>query len=77
MPEFIFYTTKGFAEAQNGRELENAQLLGTAQGEARKARNGHEYMYSEGGMAFPDPPEKPSRTISPAKAAVRLPGSST
>lgn len=36
MPEFIFYTTEGFAEAPNGRELENAQLLGTARGETAK-----------------------------------------
>ena len=29
----------------------------------RVAKNGHEYLYSEGGMAFPDDTEKPSRTI--------------
>jgi DNA (cytosine-5)-methyltransferase 1 len=29
----------------------------------RVAKNGHEYMYSEGGIAFPDPIDKPSRTI--------------
>jgi DNA (cytosine-5)-methyltransferase 1 len=29
----------------------------------RVAKNGHEYMYSEGGIAFPDPIEQPSRTI--------------
>jgi DNA (cytosine-5)-methyltransferase 1 len=29
----------------------------------RIAKNGHEYLYSEGGIAFPDPIEKPSRTI--------------
>jgi DNA (cytosine-5)-methyltransferase 1 len=29
----------------------------------RVARNGHAYIYSEGGIAFPDPLDKPSRTI--------------
>jgi DNA (cytosine-5)-methyltransferase 1 len=31
--------------------------------EARRAANGHEYFYTEGGMAFPDPTDRPSRTI--------------
>jgi DNA (cytosine-5)-methyltransferase 1 len=30
---------------------------------ARIAKNGHEYLYSEGGIAFPDPIDQPSRTI--------------
>jgi DNA (cytosine-5)-methyltransferase 1 len=29
----------------------------------RTAKNGHSYMYSEGAIAFPDPLDKPSRTI--------------
>jgi DNA (cytosine-5)-methyltransferase 1 len=29
----------------------------------RVAKNGHEYLYSEGGIAFPDPIDRPSRTI--------------
>ncbi len=29
----------------------------------RRAKSGHEYLYSEGGIAFPDPLDKPSRTI--------------
>lgn len=29
----------------------------------RISKNGHEYLYSEGGMAFPDDTDKPSRTI--------------
>jgi DNA (cytosine-5)-methyltransferase 1 len=29
----------------------------------RVAKNGHAYMYSEGGIAFPDPVDQPSRTI--------------
>ena len=30
---------------------------------SRISKNGHEYLYSEGGMAFPDDAGKPSRTI--------------
>jgi DNA (cytosine-5)-methyltransferase 1 len=29
----------------------------------RIAKNGHEYLYSEGGIAFPDPTDRPSRTV--------------
>jgi DNA (cytosine-5)-methyltransferase 1 len=29
----------------------------------RTAKNGHTYLYSEGGIAFPDPLDQPSRTI--------------
>ncbi|HEX6581858.1 MAG TPA: DNA (cytosine-5-)-methyltransferase [Actinomycetota bacterium] len=29
----------------------------------RIAKNGHEYLYSEGGIAFPDPTDQPSRTV--------------
>lgn len=31
--------------------------------ETRVSQNGYEYKYSEGSMAFPDAPDKPSRTI--------------
>lgn len=31
--------------------------------EPRTDKNGYEYMYSEGGMSFPDPLDRPSRTI--------------
>ena len=31
--------------------------------EERTAANGHRYFYSEGGIAFPDPTDAPSRTI--------------
>jgi len=34
-----------------------------AKKEIRKAANGHEYHYAEGGMVFPDALDKPSRTI--------------
>ncbi len=46
-------------DAQIGRW----EYLKGAKRERRTARNGHEYWYSEGSMAFPDLPENPSRTI--------------
>ena len=39
------------------------EYLKGAKKEPRTARNGFEYMYSEGPVAFPEPPDKPSRTI--------------
>lgn len=39
------------------------KYLKGAKRETRRAGNGHEYTYSEGGMVFPDDPDKPSRTI--------------
>lgn len=32
MVEFIFYTTKGFSQAPNGKDIENCQMLGRAYG---------------------------------------------
>ena len=39
------------------------EYLKGAKKEPRTARNGFEYMYSEGPVAFPDPLDRPSRTI--------------
>jgi len=39
------------------------EYLKGAKKEPRKAANGHEYLYSEGAVAFPDPLDGPSRTI--------------
>jgi DNA (cytosine-5)-methyltransferase 1 len=39
------------------------EYLKGAKREARRAANGHEYFYSEGGIAFPDPLDQASRTI--------------
>jgi DNA (cytosine-5)-methyltransferase 1 len=36
----------------------------------RKSVTGHEYMYSEGGMAFPDPLDKPGRTMLTSEGTV-------
>ena len=43
--------------------LERWEYLKGAKKEPRVAKNGHEYMYSEGPVAFPDDLDKPSRTI--------------
>lgn len=43
--------------------LERWKYLKGAKKEPRTARNGYEYMYSEGPVAFPDPLDKPARTI--------------
>jgi len=39
------------------------EYLKGAKREPRRAANGHEYFYSEGAIAFPDPLDQPSRTI--------------
>lgn len=39
------------------------EYLKGAKKEPRTAKNGHEYVYSEGSIAFPDPLDRPSRTI--------------
>ena len=43
--------------------LERWTYLKGAKREPRTAKNGHEYMYSEGPVAFPDPLDRPARTI--------------
>ncbi len=44
-------------------ELSDFKYLKGAKAEERVAKNGHKYVYREGTMAFPDPLDKPSRTI--------------
>lgn len=44
-------------------DLERWKYLKGAKKETRKSANGFEFTYSEGGMIFPDPLDKPSRTI--------------
>lgn len=44
-------------------ELERWKYLKGSKSEIRKSADGYEYKYSEGGMAFPDSLDKPSRTI--------------
>ena len=43
--------------------LERWEYLKGAKKEPRTARNGYEYLYAEGPVAFPDALDKPSRTI--------------
>jgi len=47
----------------NDKDLEKWFYLKGAKKEMRKNAQGFEYNYSEGGMIFPDPLDKPSRTI--------------
>ena len=54
VPEEFFIT---------GDSLKTWEYLKGGKREARTAKNGHEYIYSEGPVAFPDPVDKPSRTI--------------
>ncbi len=44
-------------------DLKRWEYLKGAKNEPRKAANGFEFIYTEGGMVFPDPLDKPSRTI--------------
>lgn len=44
-------------------DLKRWKYLKGPKKEPRTARSGHTYMYAEGGMSFPDPLNKPSRTI--------------
>ena len=43
--------------------LERWKYLKGSKSEERTAKNGHRYRYQEGAIAFPDPTDKPSRTI--------------
>lgn len=54
VPEEFFIT---------GDNLKSWEYLKGGKHEKRTASNGHEYIYSEGPVAFPDPLDKPSRTI--------------
>lgn len=47
----------------NSQDLEKWSYLKGPKKEMRKNSEGFEYNYSEGGMIFPDPLDKPSRTI--------------
>ncbi len=47
----------------NNQDLEKWEYLKGPKKEMRKNADGFEYSYSEGGMIFPDPLDKPSRTI--------------
>lgn len=47
----------------NGTDLEKWKYLKGAKSHTKVNAQGFEYKYSEGGMSFPDPLDKPSRTI--------------
>lgn len=52
------------------KELEKMKYLKGAKRFERTAKNGHKYMYSEGPVAFPDPVDKPARTMLTSEATV-------
>lgn len=54
VPEAFFITES---------DLPQWQYLKGGKQEIRKSADGYEYKYSEGSMAFPDAPDKPSRTV--------------
>lgn len=47
----------------NDEEIEKWKYLKGAKKAKRTSKNGHTYHYSEGSMIFPDPLDRPSRTI--------------
>jgi DNA (cytosine-5)-methyltransferase 1 len=47
----------------DSKDIKRWKYFKGAKNEPRKAKNGHTYNYSEGSMAFPDPVNKPARTI--------------
>lgn len=52
-----------FIDENDKNVMEKWVTLKGAKNEPRKSKSGHVYNYSEGAMAFPDPIDKPSRTI--------------
>ena len=50
--------------------LSKWEYLKGAKNESRKHQNGHEYKYTEGAIAFPDPLDKPSRTMLTSESTV-------
>lgn len=55
--------TEDFYIPENGPGREAWVVQKNAKRLERISRDGHAYLYSEGGMPFPDPLDKPSRTI--------------
>lgn len=46
-----------------GTDLSNWQYMKGAKKIPRKSKDGHEYVFAEGAIAFPDPIDKPGRTM--------------
>lgn len=53
-----------------GENLAQWEYLKGAKHEERTAKNGHKYFYSEGPIAFPDPTDKPARTMLTSESSV-------
>lgn len=52
------------------KDLPKWEYFKGAKHETRKTKDGFEFSYNEGGMAFPDPLDKPSRTIITSEGGV-------
>ena len=52
------------------KDLPKWEYLKGAKHEIRRTKDGFEFSYNEGGMAFPDPLDKPSRTIITSEGGV-------
>lgn len=52
-----------------GEDLEKWRYLKGAKAIPRKSKDGHEYMFREGAIAFPDPSDKPARTMLTSEAS--------
>lgn len=52
------------------KDIPKWEYLKGAKHETRKTKDGFEFSYNEGGMAFPDPLDKPSRTIITSEGGV-------
>lgn len=53
--------TENFYLSEN--DIPKWKYLKGSKREERKSKNGHTFVYSEGAMPFPDPIDRPSRTI--------------
>lgn len=53
-----------------GEQLEKWMFLKGPKKIPRTSRDGHEYIFSEGGIAFPDPIDKPARTMLTSESSV-------
>ncbi|ERJ11908.1 DNA (cytosine-5-)-methyltransferase [Haloplasma contractile] len=55
---------------KNEKKLDRFKYMKGSKREKRVDKNGYEYYYSEGGMSFPDPLDRPARTILTSESSV-------
>lgn len=54
----------------NRNDLKRFKYMKGSKSEERTAKNGHKYHYSEGPVAFPDPLDRPSRTMLTSESSI-------